>query len=111
MIHEMNLNHKPFESIKSGHKDIEMRLYDDRRKKIKEGDVIMFTNNETGEKMFVEVINLYIYNNFKELYSHFEKERLGYLPDQIAKPEDMEQYYSPDLINKNQVVGIEIQVI
>ena len=111
MIHEMKLNPGPFEAIKAGRKDIEMRLYDKKRKIFKEGDVIMFIHTETGEKLFAEVLNLYVFNNFEELYANFDKTRLGYLPEEEANPKDMEQYYSPDLIKENQVVGIEIQTI
>ena len=34
MKHEMNLNRKPFESIKNGSKTIELRLYDEKRQKL-----------------------------------------------------------------------------
>ena len=111
MIHEMNLNESPFNEIKCGDKDIEMRLYDDRRKKIKIGDVIMFTNRSTDEKMFAEVLNLFVFDNFEELYSNFDKTRLGYKMNEVASPSDMEQYYSKELIQKNKVIAIEIQVI
>ena len=111
MIYEMNLHPSPFELIKSGRKDIEMRLNDDRRKGMKIGDHILFTNNETKEKLEVEIVNLYHYNDFNELYSHFPKERLGYLPEEIANPKDMNLYYSDELINLYGVLGIEISLI
>ena len=107
----MNLQPGPFKAIESGLKDIEMRLYDDRRKKIKVGDIIMFTNTETDEKMFVEILNLYRFKDFKELYNNFDKNRLGYKEDEIANPSDMEKYYTKELINQFGVLGIEIQVI
>ena len=40
MLHEMNLHNDPFVLIKIGFKNIEMRLYDEKRKGIKEGDII-----------------------------------------------------------------------
>ena len=106
----MNLHPEPFELIKSGHKDIEMRLYDERRKDIKIGDTILFTNNQTQEQLSVEVINLYRFDNFEELYAHFDKTRLGYLEDEIADPKDMEQYYSLDKILRYGVLAIEIKL-
>lgn len=111
MIFEMNLQPEPFASIKSGDKDIEMRLYDDRRKPIKVGDTIIFTNNETKEKLSVKVVNLFQYDSFEELYSHFDKKRLGYKEDEDANPKDMEKYYSPELIRRYGVLGIEIKLI
>jgi len=34
MIHQMTLYNGPFEAIQSGKKTIEMRLYDEKRKKL-----------------------------------------------------------------------------
>ncbi len=39
------------------------------------------------------------------------KKRLGYMDGEVAKPEDMSQYYSVPEINKYGVVGIEIKRI
>ena len=111
MIYEMNLHPGPFESIRSGRKDIEMRLYDDRRKSIRIGDEIVFTNNETRETIKVLVVNLYRFNNFEELYSQFDKTRLGYSKDDIADSKDMEFYYSIDKIKQYGVLAIEIKLI
>ena len=111
MIHDLNLHPGPFELIKNGHKDIEMRLYDDRRKDIKIGDQIRFTNNVTGEKLLANVINLYLFKDFDELYNYFPKERLGYLPDETAKASDMEIYYSIEKIHQFGVVGIQIELV
>ncbi len=109
MIYEMNLHPQPFMLIKDGKKDIEMRLYDDRRKGIKIGDEIIFTNIETQEKLTKRVINLYRFNNFEELYANFDKKRLGYSEDEIADPSDMELYYSKDNIQKYGVLAIELE--
>jgi len=38
-MHELRLHNEPFEKIKSGAKTIEMRLYDEKRKLIKENDI------------------------------------------------------------------------
>lgn len=111
MTFEMNLNPIPFELIKSGRKTIEMRLYDDRRKSIKIGDNIKFTNNETNETLIVRVINLYRFKNFKELYAYFDKSKLGYEIDEIAKPSDMEIYYPKEKIDYFGVLGIEIALV
>ena len=110
MTFEMNLHPEPFSLIKNGQKDIEMRLYDDRRKLIKIGDTIVFTNNQTQEQLSVVVVNLYRFDSFDELYQRFDKTRLGYQEDEIASPKDMEKYYSPEYIAKFGVLGIEIKL-
>ena len=111
MKHNMKLQDKPYNSILYGNKDIEMRLYDDKRKLINIGDIITFTNLDTGEMFNSKVINLHNFKDFDELYSNFDKIRLGYDSDEIANSVDMGKYYSIDDINKYGVVGIEIKVI
>ena len=41
-MHEMRLNNGPFELIKNGTKTIEIRLNDEKRSLIKEGDIIAY---------------------------------------------------------------------
>jgi len=111
MRHNMKLRRGPYNSICYGNKDIEMRLYDEKRQLISIGDIITFTNIETMECFDVKVINLHRCENFGELYNKFDKVRLGYSENEEAKPDDMEEYYSKDEIAKYGVVGIEIKKI
>ena len=111
MIFNMKLQPQPFEAIKSGRKDIEMRLYDEKRKQIKKEDLIEFTNLETGEKILCEVTDLHIFSSFKQLYAHFDKKRLGYHENETAKPSDMEKYYPKSEQAQFGVIGIEIKLI
>ena len=106
---DMKLQNGPFESIKAGSKNIEMRLYDEKRKQIKVGDKIVFTNVDTNEKIEVTVIGLHIFSNFEGLYKHFDKKSLGYFENEIADFKDMEKYYSKEEQDKYGVVGIEIK--
>ena len=89
----------------------EMRLNDEKRSLIKEGDIIEFENRITKEKLKTKVIKLYKFDNFEELYKHFDKISLGYAEDEIADPKDMEQYYPQDKQEKYGVLGIEIEVL
>ncbi|GGE71113.1 ASC-1-like (ASCH) protein [Priestia taiwanensis] len=69
MKHAMGLYEEPFESIKTGKKVYEVRLYDEKRRKINVGDVIEFTRiPENGETLEVEVLELCQYNTFREMY-------------------------------------------
>lgn len=111
MLHEMKLNDGPFTTIKNGTKTIELRLYDEKRQKINIGDEIEFTNIVTHEKLLVDVINLYRYDSFDELYKHFDKISMGYNKNDVASPSDMEEYYSKEEQNKYGVLGIEIKVV
>ena len=109
MKHIMNLQDTPFKQIKNGTKTIEMRLYDEKRQKINIGDIIEFNNSNTEELIVTEVIALHKFNNFKELYNSFDKTSIGYEYNELALPEDMEQYYDKNDIIKYGVVGIEIK--
>lgn len=111
MIHEMRLNNDPFVLIKNGSKTIEMRLYDDKRRKIKDNDIIVFTNTTTDETIKVKVINLYLYSNFEELYKNFDKISIGYAKNEVANASDMEKYYSREEQLTYGVVGIEIVLL
>ena len=111
MIQYLNLDSIPFSLIKNGRKDVEMRIYNEYRKLIQIGDIIEFTNRETHEKLSVEVTNLQLFPTFVELYQHYDKQRLGYKPDEIADPADMEIYYSKQLIEEHGVMAIEIKLI
>ena len=111
MKHEMRLNSEPYNCIKSGTKTIELRLNDDKRKKIKKDDIVEFTNRDTNEKMLVIVEDLFRYPSFEELYKHFDKVAMGYDEDDIADPKDMEEYYSPEEQSKYGVLGLKIKKI
>lgn len=111
MEHNMKLKNEPYNSILYGNKNIEMRLNDEKRQKVKVGDYIVFTNIDTSESFKVLVVGLYKFNDFKSLYNHFDKERLGYKEEDKAYPEDMEKYYSKDDINRYGVLGIEIKLV
>ena len=111
MIHKMNLHNKPYELIKNETKTIELRLNDEKRQKLKEKDLIEFTNRTTNETMLVEIEKLYHYNSFNELYKNFDKVSMGYSKDEIANPSDMEEYYSKEEQEKYGVLGIKIKKI
>lgn len=109
MKHEMKLNNEPFECIENGTKTIELRLNDEKRKLLTVGDYIEFTNRVTNEKLLVEVIDLFKYNSFEELYKHFNKIEMGYSINEEANPKDMENYYSKEEQEKYGVLGIKIK--
>ena len=108
----MKLTPAPFEMIKNGQKTIELRLFDEKRQKIKPGDTIVFTNTETAETLEVTVAALHRFDSFEALYKTLPLLKCGYTDKTIAdaKPSDMEQYYSVDMQKKYGVVGIEISI-
>lgn len=109
MKYEMKLDNEPFKAIKNGTKTLELRLNDEKRKLLTVGDYIEFTNRVTNEKLLVEVIDLFKYNSFEELYKHFNKIEMGYSINEEANPKDMENYYSKEEQEKYGVLGIKIK--
>ena len=111
VTHEMNLNPEPFESIKTGRKNVEMRLNDERRKGIKKGDFIRFTHTETGEKLLVRVEDKLVYPSFNELYLAHDKTTIGYGRDDVAHPDDMLKYYTEEKIKEYGALAIVISLV
>lgn len=111
-VHRMKLHPAPFEMIKSGEKTVELRLYDEKRREIKPGDGIVFSNVGTGEEISTTVVGLHRFDNFAELYRSLPLTRCGYDNENVklADPSDMEEYYSADEQAKYGVVGIELRL-
>ncbi len=106
----MKLNEVPFEKIKNGSKTIELRLYDEKRRKIKVGDNICFKSKK--DKLTATVKALHIFKDFEELYAALPLDKCGYTESELAaaSPDDMLEYYSKEQIEKYGVVGIEIEI-
>ena len=71
MKHEMNLQSKYFDYIKNGTKRIELRLFDEKRRRIQIGDIVEFANPE-GELLEVRVVGLLRYDSFEDLFKDFD---------------------------------------
>lgn len=114
MRHEMKLHPAPFEMIARGKKTIELRLYDEKRRKIRVGDEIVFTCTEPPyAALSAEVVGLHRYDSFRELYADLPLLKCGYTEADIddAGPEDMNAYYSKEQQALYGVVGIEIRLM
>ena len=110
MTHQMQLQPEPFDMIKSGEKTIELRLYDEKRRKIRIGDEIVFTNTENGETLTARVLDLAVFDSFEDLYKTLPLLRCGYTEQDIASasPDDMDVYYPKEKQKEYGVVGITI---
>ncbi len=114
MTHIMRLNPLPFKMIASGEKNIELRLNDEKRRKLNRKDLITFINTEDNRKTLkTEIVNIYKFKSFEELYAVLPLLKCGYTKEDVktASPEDMLAYYSAKQQEKYGVLGIEIKVI
>ena len=112
-IHHMKLHDQPFRMIADGRKTIELRLYDEKRQRIREGDTIVFSRSrESEQQICAKVIRLHRFGSFAELYRVLPLEKCGYLPEEIASasPADMEAYYTAEEQARCGVVGIELEL-
>ena len=112
--HHMKLTPDPLRLIREGKKTIELRLYDEKRKSIRIGDMIIFTCTEDENDILkVRVEDLYVFDSFEELYKVLPLTECGYTQDDItsASPDDMDIYYSKEEQRKYGVVGIRISLI
>jgi ASC-1-like (ASCH) protein len=106
----MNLNPEPFDLIKSGKKTVEMRLNDEIRRYIRSGDNIQFINTETGEELFVRVVERREFPSFDELYAAYPKSVIGYAVDEEANLSDMLKYYTEENIKKYGALAIGVSL-
>lgn len=108
----MNLNSVYFDYIKNGTKRIELRLYDEKRSKIKLNDLICFTNNETKEELKVKVIGLLRYNNFKSIINDFD---ISIFSSEEMKKDKLinalNEIYGKEKEEKYGVLGIRFDII
>lgn len=109
MIHHMQLQPKPFELIKNETKTIEIRLNDEKRRKIKIGDEIVFSlADKPSQILKTRVVNLYRFKTFKDLFEAFPPRALG-----AKNKKDLAgvyKYYSIEQEKKFGVLGIELKV-
>lgn len=113
-IHIMRLQEQPFGAIASNEKTIELRLYDQKRRGLRVGDIIEFsrvdenvsesrgaTARDVGHggcrepehdsaggsecgRIVREVVALHVFSSFDELYAHLPLERCGYTAAEVA---------------------------
>ncbi|MCX8073969.1 MAG: hypothetical protein N2749_00070 [Clostridia bacterium] len=82
MEHSMKLNEKSFKDMKNGIKIREYRINDEKRRNIKLGDTIKFTNlSDINDSILTKVEGLLYYSNWYSCYEDFFEK-------------DLKQYYS-----------------
>lgn len=107
----MNVRHKYFEMIKSGIKDIELRAYDEKRKKMKAGDKFLLYDAENPNEFIIcEILNMHVAPDFESLFKKIDIKRSGFqnLDELISV---ITKFVSHEELQREQVVGIEIKRI
>jgi ASC-1-like (ASCH) protein len=111
MIHQMGLQQRYFDYIKNGTKRIELRLYDEKRRQIKIGDMIEF-GNDRKEKFQVKVVGLLRYESFEKLFNDFD---ISILADKSMTKQELldvlSEFYAPEKQKTLGVIGIRVELI
>lgn len=111
--HEMKLQEEYYDFIKVGTKRIEIRLFDEKRQKIKVGDKINFYKlPDLKEKLEAKVIGILKYDNFSNLINDFD---ISVLCDRLTTKDELlkslDKFYTADEQLKYGVIGIRIDLI
>jgi len=110
-LHRMHLDPQAFAAMEDEKKNIELRLYDEKRRRIQAGDVIRFESTDDElDVLFAWVTGMRFFASFDELYAALPLTACGYAPEELktASPRDMDKYYAPEEQKKWGVVGIEL---
>ena len=111
MEHELKLQPRYYKYILGGTKDIEIRLYDEKRQKINIGDTIIFKKEpELNESFKVKVVGLLRYENFDGLFNDFTIDRLADKSMEKSELlEELEKFYTKEKQKEYGVLGIRIE--
>jgi ASC-1-like (ASCH) protein len=113
MHHHMGLYTELFSSMKSGRKTVEVRLNDEKRRKLQVGDLITFTKVPEGnEKLRAEVIELREFFTFKEMYEAIPANEFDALSDTVDDMvKNTYQIYTPEQEAKWGILAITVKVV
>lgn len=113
MEHKMGLYETPFNSMKSGKKTVEVRLYDEKRRKLNIGDMIKFTKlPDSHETLEVEVVELRQYPTFTEMYESIPASDFDAVGDTVSEMVNQTyKIYTPEKEKEWGTVAITIRLL
>lgn len=109
--HYLKLAAEPFETIKSGRKTIESRLYDEKRQAIRIDDIVEFVNrDDPARTLRAKVTGLLRFATFADMFAANDPAKFGgengaWLLDQIN------EFYSLADQERFGVVGIQFILV
>lgn len=104
----VHLHPDVFSIVKNGVKDVEVRINDEKRRKLNVGDTLIFLKRPNeDESLKRKVKALKYYDSFSELLKYYEMKRIyldGYTEAMYL--EEMRRFYTEDEEKKYGVVAI-----
>ena len=105
----IHLDSDIFDIVKNNSKDVEIRVNDEKRRKLKVGDTLVFLKRpDDDEELRATITDLVYFNNFLEVVDNYPMKRI-YL-DEYTKEDFINlisRFYSEEEVNKYGVVAIE----
>ena len=98
----MTLNKEFFDLIKSGKKQYEIRLYDEKRQQVSLGDTIEFSLDNGLEKLECVVKETLFAPNFKTLLNFLPIQKVGFDSVETA----LEKYYEIYSVEQEKLYGV-----
>ena len=109
---EFHLDSDIFDIIVNKDKDVEIRLNDEKRRKLKIGDTLVFLKRPDDiESISATITNLVYFNSFIDVTNYYDMKRI-YL-EETTKDEYinlMKKFYSDEEVSKYGVVAIEFKL-
>lgn len=93
---KVHLHSDVFEIVKNGKKDIEVRINDEKRRKLNIGDTLVFLKRPLeDEEIRAKVVGLEYYDFFENLVDHYDMARIyleGYTKEEYLN--EMKRFYT-----------------
>ena len=109
----VHLHPEVFDIVLNKDKDVEIRVNDEKRRKLNIGDTLVFLKRpDDKEEVKAIITNLVYFNSFLEVTNYYDMKRI-YLED-TTKDEYinlMKKFYSNEEVEKYGVVAIEFKII
>ena len=106
-----HLKDEIFDLVKYGSKNIEIRLYDEKRRKLNVGDTLIFYKNEDeSKKVIATVEELTIFDNIEELVNNYDLKNMYF--ENSSKEELISifnEIYSQDKQEEFKVLAIKFE--
>ncbi len=107
----MSLRPEYYEMVRSGEKDIELRLYDEKRRKMHNGDIILIYNAQNrNDYIRTKIVRLHIAHSFAYLATKISMPRTGFA-SLGALMSAISKFYDAEMESKYGIVGIELETM
>ena len=107
----MSLRPEYYEMVRSGEKDIELRLYDEKRRRMRNGDMLLIYNAQNrNDYIRAKIVRLHIAKSFADLATKISMPRTGFA-SLNALMSAIEKFYDTEMESKYGIVGIELEVL